>query len=516
MPRSIKTTSLRHFALAALVLLVFSAILSGTAFSAAPAEPGVKLTILHVNDTHGHLNPFVDKAADAKNPVGGVAYLALLVTRERDANRGGVVLLSAGDMFQGTPISNLFHGRPVIEVMNFLHYDAMALGNHEFDWGQDVLREIISSAHFPVLCANILDGNGKPFDGVRPWIIIERKGVKIGIIGLTTREVQYTTKPGNLTGLHVEAPAQTAAPLVKELRAKGTELVVVLSHLGLDEDRRLAREVHGIDVIVGGHSHTVVTNPVNEGGTIIVQAGCYGEYLGVLNLMYDPVRKKIASYTGKNELRLVTANRKVRFDPKVVKIIDPYNRKVREQFSKTVGTAALDLTRNPRGESNLGDLIADAMRETSGARIAIENSGGIRADLFKGPITLEQIYTVLPFDNVVVTMDLTGDQILKLLERGVRSGKGLQISGLKVEYDLSKPAGSKVASASVDGKPLAPASIYRVATNDFLAAGGDLYTEFKEGPNVVFGSELRDVVTDYITRHSPISIKAEGRLVYRK
>ncbi len=511
-----RTVSLRRLAHTALLLIALVLVLPGTLICATPGESGVKLTILHVNDTHGHLNPFIDKAIDAKNPVGGAAYIALMITRERAVNRGGVVLLSAGDMFQGTPVSNLFHGRPVIEVMNFLKYDAMTLGNHEFDWGQDTLRDIISSAHFPVLCANILEGSGKPFGGAKSSIMIKRKGVQIGIIGLTTKEVEYTTKPGNLAGLHVKDPALTAAPLVKELRAKGAALVIVLSHLGLAEDRRLAREVQGIDVIVGGHSHTAITDPVNEGGTIIVQAGSYGEYLGVLELTYDPARKKIARYTQKNELKLVSAHRRAWFDSDVARIIEPYNRKVSKQFSRAVGTAALDLTRNPGRESNLGDLITDAMRTASGAQIALQNGGGIRADVLKGPITLEQIYTVLPFDNVIVAMDLTGTQVLKLLERSTLTDKDLQVSGLKVEYDLSKPAGSRVVSATVDGKPLVPTTVYRVATNDFLAAGGDLYTEFKEGRNVVFGSELRDAVTDYITHHSPVTVGTDGRMVFRK
>ena len=206
-------------------------------------------------------------------PMGGAAYLAAMIEAEKTRNPRGVILLSAGDMFQGTPISDVFQGRPVLEMMNGLHFDAMTLGNHEFDWGRTALAGIIESAAFPVLSANIVDRAGNYLPGVRPYIIVERKGVKIAVIGLTTPETPYATKAENVKDLTFLDPAGVLPGLLAEVRRKGARLIVLLTHLGLDEDKRLAAAVKGIDVIVGGHSHTVVTDPVTVGRTIIVQAG---------------------------------------------------------------------------------------------------------------------------------------------------------------------------------------------------------------------------------------------------
>ena len=476
----------------------------------------VKLTILHVNDTHGHIVPYIEKSIDERVPVSGIDYLATMIAGSRAANPEGCLLLSAGDMFQGTPISNIFQGKPVIEIMNHLKYDAMVLGNHEFDWGQDVLKKNIASFTFPVLSANVFQISGNLFPGVKPFTIVKRHNVPIAIIGLTTPEAPYTSKPGNLTGLSFAPPAEVLPALIKIVRGKGAQIVIVLSHLGLDTDKDLARKVRGIDIIVGGHSHTVVTDPVNESGTIIVQAGYNGLYLGALDIVYDPVKKKILDYTKQNELKLVSAGPQAQFDTDVARIIDRYEVQVRAEFSKVEGTALRDFTRQTNKESTLGDLITDAMREATGAQIAFYNGGGIRADLPKGPITLEMIYTVLPFDNLLATMDLSGAQIRELLEKSAQAEKLLQVSGLQVEYDLSKPAGSKVNSIRVDGTPLNPGSNYKVVTNDFLASGGDQVTTFMQGQNTSLGSPVRDAVVEYIRSHSPLNSQVQGRISFVK
>lgn len=481
----------------------------------AGGQPPVKLTIMHVNDTHGHIVPYVEKGINGDVPVSGAAYLAKMVERGRAANPDGALLLSAGDMFQGTPISNLFRGRSVIDVMNYLRFDAMTLGNHEFDWGREVLRGIISSAAFPVLSANIFEQGGRPFDGARPYVIVGRKNVSVAVIGLTTPETALTSRPGNLAGLDVAPPAEVLPGVIEEVRARGAVLVIVLSHLGLDADIELAREVRGIDVIVGGHSHTAVTDPVNVSGTVIVQAGSYGVYLGVLDILFDPAEKKILEYTAKNELELVSAGPDAPFDAQAAAIVEKYESQVKSEFSKTIGSASRDLTRRPDAESNLGDLITDAMRASSGAQIAFYNGGGLRADILKGPVTLEMVYTVLPFDNTLVSMDLTGEQIAQVLEHSGRSEKIMQVSGLRVVYDRSKPAGSQVVSVEAAGKPLASEESYRIVCNDFLAAGGDGYTAFTQGRNVAFGPLVRDVAAEYISRHSPADASVEGRIRFR-
>jgi 2',3'-cyclic-nucleotide 2'-phosphodiesterase (5'-nucleotidase family) len=289
----------------------------------------------------------------------------------------------------------------------------------------------------------------------------------------------------------------------------------VLSHIGLDADRELAGKVKGIDVIVGGHSHTVVKDPVIESGTVIVQAGSNGVYLGVIKISFDPKKKKVIGFTRKNELRLVSSASGAQLDPNVAQILDLYESKVKAKFSKVIGTAAADLTRNPTGESLLGDLVTDAMRQASSAQIAFQNGGGIRADIHSGPITLEKVFTALPFDDVLVSMDLTGEQIRGILEKSVLSENMLQVSGMQIEYDPSKPAGSKVASARVAGKPMDDQAAYRVVTNDFLAAGGDRFNVFKQGKSVITGPSLLDVVSEYIHKNSPVKAPAQNRIVFK-
>ncbi|MCE5335712.1 MAG: bifunctional metallophosphatase/5'-nucleotidase [Desulfobacteraceae bacterium] len=485
-----------------------------------PPAPAVaaeaRLTFLHMNDTHGHILPYIDKSVDPRNNVSGAEYFSKLIEAERTENPSGTVLLSAGDMFQGTPISNLFRGEPVIEVMNYLKFDAMALGNHEFDWGQDALGAIISHARFPILSSNVFRKGGGHIEGVKPWIMIKRQNVRIAVIGATTPSTPYASNPRNLKGLSFASPEKVLPALIRKARAKGADMIVVLSHLGLDADRKLAERVGGIDIIVGGHSHTAVHEPVLASGTIIVQAGCNGVYLGRLAISFDTAKRKITSYSQRDVLRLVSEASGASFDPVVAKIVEKYESQVRTEFSRVVGTASVDLSRSAAKESNLGDLITDAMRDASGAQIAFHNGGGIRTDIAKGPITLEQIYTVLPFDNVLVSMEITGGQIMEVLEKSILGEKILQVSGIQVEYDLAKPAGARVVSVQVEGRPLDAGVSYRIATNDFLAAGGDQYNPFKLGRGVLFGETIREVVSDYISKHSPVATATQGRIIFRK
>lgn len=483
--------------------------------TAMARQAEVALTILHVNDTHGHIVPYLDKNIDPEKPVSGAEYLAGMVERERKANPNGTILLSGGDMFQGTPISNVFQGKPVVEIMNYLHYDAMVLGNHEFDWGQDTLHSIVSSASFPVISANTLKRGGGRLPGVKPYVILKRQGIRIAIIGITTPETYYSSKPENLTGLTFASPEKVLPPIIRHVRAKGASLVVVLSHEGLEADRLLARKVSGIDIIVGGHSHTTVKDPVVESGTVIVQAGSNGIYLGALHVVINKKTKKVVSFTRRDELELVSPSAGVQMDPSVAQIVDRYESQVKAEFSRVIGTAAVDLVRDPNRESNLGDIIADAMRQSSGAQIAFQNRGGIRADIPKGPITLETLFTVLPFDDDIISMELTGEQILEMLEKSVQAENLLQVSGMRIVYDLSNPSGGKVVTAEVAGKPLESRKTYRVATNDFLASVGGTFEVLKKGTNVTTGQPQRDAVADYIGKNSPINAPTMERVVFR-
>lgn len=479
--------------------------------------PTVQLTLLHINDFHGHLLPQFDKSISDTTPMGGAGRLAQLIAEERGKNPDGVVLLSAGDMFQGTPVSNVFHGQSVIEVMNYLKFDAMTLGNHEFDWGLDALRQLAATAAFPFLAANIRDEQGSGLALTRPYLILERKGFKLAVIGTTTPDTTFTTKPDHVAGLTFQQPVEVLPQLVQEVRNRGADLIVLLSHGGLDGDLVIAQEVPGIDVIVGGHSHTAVTRPLRVNDTVIVQAGSYGAWLGVLELEVDVTTRKILTYTRENELRPVLDRPGDTVDEKAMAIVGRFNEQIKTVFARVVGETTVDLKRNPREESNVGNLIADAMREASGADLALQNGGGIRTDIPRGQITLEQLHTLLPFDNLLVVMDLTGEQVRGILEQNAASPHQLlQISGLSVHFDFRRPPGSQVIKVMVGQGPLVPGKIYRVATNDFLAAGGDAITLLKEGRNVVYGDSLRDVVIAYLEKHSPVHPLTQNRIEITK
>jgi 5'-nucleotidase / UDP-sugar diphosphatase len=475
------------------------------------------LTILHVNDFHGRILPYLDKAVDPMNQSGGAAYLAEAINNERRKNPDGTILLSAGDMFQGTPISNLNRGKPVIEFMNMIGFDAMAMGNHELDWGLEVFGNIALGARFPVLSANIVDDGGRTLNGVKPFVIIERKGFKIAVIGMTTPSVIHMVNSKFLENRKVLEPVVILPQLIKEVKAKGADVVVLLSHIGFDEDRALATAVDGIDVIVGGHSHTVVTQAVNVGNTLVAQAGSNGINLGVIRVALERKNGNVVVVDKNGILRKITAREGAAQDRAIADMVNGYNDKIKQRFQEVVGETTIDLMRRgEEGESNIGNAITDAMREISGADIAFHNPGGIRADILKGKITMEQVYTVLPFDNVVVTMDLKGADIFSLFEAGSGVGRGaLQVSGARVAYDGSKPVGQKVALALVNGKPIEKSKVYRVATNDFLSVGGDKFLAFKNGENVTQGEELREVFLKYLKGHSPLNAGIEGRITTR-
>lgn len=490
-------------------------LLTSDLHAAGPAT--TQLTILHINDYHGRVFPSINKGIDPEKPVGGAAYIAALIKEERAQNPGGTILLAAGDMFQGSPVSNLFHGEPVIKVMNELKFDAMVVGNHEFEWGMPGLTRLREQARFPFLAANIWDSRGDSFPGVRPYRILQRKQTKVAIIGLTTTEAGYTTKPNNVKGLTFLSPATVLPRLIKEVREQGATVVILLSNMGLDADKAVASSVSGIDVIVGGHSHTEVLEPLRtESGTIIVQAGAYGFYLGVLELNIDASTGTVAGYTKSSGLKLVSAGPQDRTDPQTALIVKTYNDRLENVvFAAVIGETAVDLMAGRTSESNLGNLVADAMRADSGAQIAFENSGGIRANIPSGKITMEQLYSAFPFDNVLVSMELSGGQVKEVLEQGASTESGLlQMSGINVTYDLKKPYGNRVVKVQIDGKPLDPGKTYTVVTNDFLAAGGDGMTILGQGEYVKYGNTLRDVVRRYLNKHSPVAPRVEARIQF--
>lgn len=492
-----------------LALLITVGIL-GILVSAPAFAREKEIIILHTNDFHGQLLP--SKGKDT----GGAAYLAALIEKIKKENPGKVLLLDAGDIAQGTPLSNEFKGEPVVEIMNYLKYDAMAIGNHEFDWRQPALKQMIKWAKFPVVCANIVlkDNPKKLAFNVKPFIIKEVSGVKIGILGLTTTETPSITKVENVKGLIFEDPAKAARKYIPLMKKEGAQIIVALTHQGVDDDRKLAEEAPEIDLIVGGHSHTNLFKPDKVGNTMIVQAGSKGRFLGEMKLTYSPESKKVENWTTENEL-IAVSHKDIEPDRNVIAIIEKFEKKAGPKFKKPVGE-----TKNPLGrsceqdhsDSTLGDMICDAMRSKSGADISFYNPGGIRADLPAGKLLVEDMINILPFDNWLVTFNMKGENIQKILEHGAAGHSSVQVSGITFDIDYNKPAGQRVSNVMVAGKPLENDKVYEVSTIDFLYGGGDKYPfkEYSEG--LKYGDHIRDIVTEYVEEFSPLDIKADKRI----
>jgi 5'-nucleotidase/UDP-sugar diphosphatase len=493
-------------------------------FSPSFTSAGEKnIRILHVNDFHGFAEPY--KPLGSQEVLGGVSVLAEKVNNLR--NERPTLLLSAGDMIQGNTWTNLFQGESVIELMNHMKFDAMVVGNHEFDFGQEVLKRRILEARFPVLGANVTG-----IDALKPYVIKELNGVKIAIIGIVTQDTPVSTHPRNVDGLLFASPAVTVDILVSELRDR-VDILVVLSHIGHQEDRALAESVKGIDVIVGGHSHTNVEKPVIIGKTIILQAWEHGKALGVLDITVEDGRIK----TFEGHLEEIKPD-SGKGDPSVRKIVEKYSRKVSSILNEKLGEADVDLDGEQvrKRETNLGNLITDIMRRVSGADVAILNGGDIRTSIRKGEITVSDVYSVLPFNDYIVAIKLTGKQIREALEHGVSAieegGGGFpQVSGLRFTFSPSLKEGPRVKEVLIGGVALDPEREYLVATNDFLAAGGDGYTVFGEaiqsskdfsnmggtlkGEKIVYSDSsraLKDVLADYIREKKRISPFPEGRI----
>jgi 2',3'-cyclic-nucleotide 2'-phosphodiesterase (5'-nucleotidase family) len=483
-----------------------------------------ELRILYVNDFHGFVEPY--KPIGSEELLGGITYLAAKVDELRKEKPS--LLLSAGDMIQGNNWANLFKGESVIELMNAMRFDAMVVGNHEFDFGQDALRKRISEANFPILGANV-----EGLAGLKPYIIKEVKGIKVAIVGAVTEDIPATTHPRNVVGLKFPSPIDMVEKYVKELR-ENTDVVIVLSHSGYPADRILAEKVKGIDVIVGGHSHAKITKPVNVGNTIVVQAWEHGKALGVLDFVLK--EGKITSFEG--HLEEITP-KMGKEDLRVLAIVKKYNQKMDAVLNVKVGETEVDLDGERRHvrsrETNLGNLMADIVRQVSGADVAIMNGGGIRASIRKGEIRVKDIYTALPFDNYIVAIRLTGRQIGEALEHGVSTveeeGRFPQVSGLTFTYSRSGERGLRIKEIFVAGEPINPDRDYIVATNDFLAVGGDKYKIFSEaikvsknysiiggamkGEKIVYsdsGRWLRDVVVEYIKEKRRVAPRVEGRI----
>lgn len=492
----------------------------------AVEEGPFTMSLLHTNDTHAYVEQF-PKLITAVN--------------ELRSQKENSLLLNAGDVFSGTLYFRQYSGLADLYFMNQLGFDAMTLGNHEFDKDSATLANFIKQANFPIVSSNIdmtndadlgslfntsiggTDEKGEVF----PAIIKEVDGEEVGIFGLTTEDTAFLANPGD--NIVFEDAIAKATETIEMLEAQGVDKIIVLSHLGYQPDLDLAEKVDGIDVIVGGHSHTKLDAPVvveKEEPTLIVQANEYLKYLGVLDVTFDE-KGVITDYAGElKDLNLYTE------DAAAKAKVAEYKAPLTELQKQVVGSTsvALNGVRDDvrSKETNLGNLITDGMvakaNEFIPTYIAMQNGGGIRASIDQGDITLGEVLTVLPFGNNLVTLDLTGEEILAALEHSVSApgaGGFMQVSGLKFKYDPAKPVGERVwyveaLTANGYGE-LQLDQTYRVATNAFTADGGDGYSMFKTAKDEGRITELYivdfEVFTSYLEKYNPVSPVVESRIV---
>lgn len=464
-------------------------------------------TVLFTNDTHGR----VEEGGYAGM---GFPKLATLVKDYR--SEGDVLLLDSGDTFHGQTIVNLNEGEAIVHIMNEMGYDAMTLGNHDFNFGQERIKELDEMSDFPLLAANL-----DPLL-VEPYVIKEIEGMKVGIFGLATPETTYKTHPKNVEGLTFRDPAVVAQEMVDELSGQ-VDMIIALAHLGISEEseftsRKVAENVSGIDLIVDGHSHHALEEGMMVNNTLIVQAGEYDKNLGVVEVkMVDGAVEDLkASLVTKEEAEDVEK------DSDILAQIEEIKAENEEITSAVVGKTSVELNGEREyvrtGETNLGNLLTDAMLAKVDADVAITNGGGIRASIGEGEITKGEIITVLPFGNTTIVKKLTGAQLLDVVEHGVSqypAHEGLfpQVGGIRIIFDGDRPAGERVIDLKVQGEPIEYDGVYHVATNDFMAAGGDGYETFANTETVVEAGGLEEVLMEYISNKGTVAPVREGRII---
>ena len=472
-----------------------------------------RFTILHTNDHHGHF------WKNSKGEWGMAARKTLIdgIREEVEEQGGHVLLLSGGDINTGVPESDLQKAVPDFHGMNLLGYDAMAVGNHEFDNPLETIRMQQDIANFPFLSANIFEEDtGKPlFDAYK---LFDFDGVSVAVMGLTTEDTVKIGNPDNVRNIDFRSPVETAKKLVPELKEQA-DIVIATTHMGhyanalhgvnAPGDVTLAREVNGIDLIVGGHSQNPLFKPDQQNGTWIVQAQDWGRYVGRADFEFKNSQLTLVNY------KLIPVNHKnqaERFaeNKEMLALLTPYQEKGAKLVSQKVGNVDARLVGDRSevrfGYTNLGTLMATAQQNRVKADFGVINSGGIRDSISAGDITYKDVLTVQPFGNTVGYIDLTGKEVKEYLEvvatMPTNSGAFAHFSGIKMTVK-----GKEVSDIMIDGKPLDEAKTYRMAVNSFSAAGGDGYPNLKATGNFIdSGLADAEVLKEYIKQHSPLKV----------
>lgn len=491
--------------------LVLMAALAWLVSATAFAEQ-VTVTFIQTND--------IDKF-EGSGERGGFARLNAVVRAER-AKGGHVVYGHAGDMISPSLMSGLDKGEHTIMLTNLVPPDAFTPGNHEYDFGPEVFLKRMSEAKFPLLAANLRDADGKPIAHFADTLMIERGGIKIGIVGLTSDESYHASSPGNLK---ITDALETGLAKAKELRAAGADFVVALTHSGHTEDRAMY-DSRLFDLIMTGHDQDLLIN--YDGRTAMMESYEQADFITIADISFD-----ISEKDGKRIVKWrpsfrVIDSKDVTPDPETKARTDELAAMLTKELDVAIGTTTTPLDSRRAtvrtGEAAMGNLVADALREAVKADVAITNGGGLRGNKeypAGHAITRKDVLTELPFGNRTMKLQVTGATILSALENGFseiedNGGRFPQVSGLKVEYDPKRPKGSRVVSVEANGKPLDLNAKYTLATNDFMANGGDDYVVFREAKPLLTTRDAKLMANDvmaYVTQYKTVSPRVEGRIV---
>jgi 5'-nucleotidase/UDP-sugar diphosphatase len=527
------------------------ALLSASALglSSGVALADFTLDILHINDLHSRIESInkYDSTCSSEDEgegkcFGGIARVKTKIDERRSALTeagANVLVLDAGDQFQGSLFYSTYKGKAAAEFMNGIGFDAMAVGNHEFDDGPEGLRDFIDMVEFPVISGNTIGGaNSVLGDRITPYLVKEVGGEKIAIVSVLAADTVETSSPGPSVLILDEIDYLKEA--VAGLENEGFNKIILLSHVGLPLDERIAAEVDGIDVIVGGHSHTLLSNTQeraagpyptmvkNPSGVDvpIVQAYAYSKFLGEVKVTFDD-DGNVISAEGEPHLLDASVTPDEGFAARVKELGAPI-----EELKTKVVSESTDTIEGSRDvcramECAMGNLVADAMLDRTanqGVSLVIQNGGGLRASIDAGEITMGEVLTVLPFQNTLATFDLKGSDVIAALENGLSkieegAGRFPQVAGMRYTFDKDAEAGSRVVSVDVktgEGfEPLDPEAVYSVATNNYMRGGGDGYAIFRTaGMNAYdYGPGLEQVVADYLAANAPYTPYTDGRIV---
>lgn len=447
-------------------------------------EGRIHVVVLHTNDVHGQVLP--RKATwlkrDPAPMVGGLPRVAAYVNSvKRAAEQNGeiVFVVDAGDWFQGTPEGLLDDGLTFVRALGLVGYDALCVGNHDFDHGIPNLVSILKDTKIPAIAANLDDKKtSKPVEWVAPWRIVERGGIRIAFVGLVTPLTPEISHPDTRTLDFVE-PSKAFARAHGQLAGKA-DWIVPVTHLGVDADKQLAKAWPELALIVGGHSHTFLKEGAREGSTLIVQSGSKVSSVGRVDVWFDKATKKVVE--SKSKLIDLEAEPDPKFashalDDLCASLVARTEVRMKEVVGEL--TAPAERSKDPLASSTLGNLLSDAVRAQGRADVGLMNRGGIRADMQKGPITRRDVFEVMPFDNNIVVLKMTGQELEGMVRNAIegKAHSGIEVSGISIEVIVGANDARTLTGLRIGGEKIETARVYRVAMNSFMADGGDAYIE---------------------------------------